>query len=142
MGCTTEERKISKIIFDTDILIWYFRGNNNAHEFITRCVYEDRSISSLCIMELIQGCKTKQELKLVKEFIQSNFFNVIHPDENIAEKAILLLERYAFSDGLHAIDAIIAATALTANVTLATSNHKHFKNIQGLTVIKFEPDVK
>ncbi len=90
-------------------------------------------------MELVQGCRTKQELKTVEEFIKVNIFTVIHPDEKISERAIRLLERHAFSDGLRAIDALIAATALTKNVSLATANYRHFKNILNLSILKFEP---
>ena len=102
-------------------------------------MYEDRAVSSLCVMELVQGCRTKQELKVIKDFIKSNIFAVIHPDGKVSEKAILLLERYAFSDGLRAIDALIAATALANSIPLATANHKHFNKIQNLSVIKFVP---
>lgn len=90
-------------------------------------------------MELIQGCLDKRELKTVKEFIKANFPAMIYPDEKIYEKAILLLERYALSDGLRTVDALIAASAIIHNAALATANYKHFKNIHGLNVLKFEP---
>jgi predicted nucleic acid-binding protein len=121
------------------VLIWYFRGNQNARDFIKSVPYEDRSISSLCIMELIQGCLDRKEIKTIKEFIKENFSTVIHPDERISEKAILLLERHAMSDGLRTVDAIIAASASVKNTTFATANYKHFKNISNLNILKFEP---
>lgn len=90
-------------------------------------------------MELIQGCLNKKELKDIKEFINCNFSSVIHPDERISEKAILLLEKHSLSDGLRTVDSIIAASALIKNSTLATANYRHFKNITGLDVLKFRP---
>ena len=96
-------------------------------------------ISALCVMELIQGCADKSELKSVKEFIRLNFSKIIYPDERISEKAIGLLEHYALSDGLRTVDALIAASALSYKAALATANYKHFKSIEGLHVIRFEP---
>ena len=127
------------MIFDTDILIWYFRGNQKARELISVVPYRDRQVSSLCIMELVQGCRDRQELRAVKEFIRENIAGVIHPDEDISEKAISLLEGHAGADGLRTIDALVAATALREDDTLVTANQKHFKKITGLEVRKFVP---
>lgn len=90
-------------------------------------------------MELLQGCQNYEEVKIVRRFIKENFFSVTHPDEKISEKAILLLEKYSLSHGLRTIDALIAATALETNFSLATANFKHYKNIPNLTLIQFKP---
>lgn len=127
------------MIFDTDVLIWYFRGNQKAKEFISGIPYRDRQVSSFCIIELVQGCRDRQEVRTVKEFIRDNFAGVIHPDDHISEKAISLLEVHAGPDGLRTIDALMAATALRKDDTLATANHKHFKKIAGLDIRKFAP---
>jgi len=127
------------MILDTDILIWYFRGNQKASEFISSIPFSERRVSSLCVMELVQGCRNRQELRMVKAFLQQNIATIIPPDERISERAILLLERHAATDGLRTIDALVAATALQEDDTLATSNHKHFKKISGLEVHTFLP---
>ena len=127
------------MIFDTDVLIWYFRGNQKVREFISGIPFRERNISSLCIMELVQGCRNRQELRAVKEFIRDNIAGVIHPDERISEKAISLLEGHATADGLRTVDALVAATALREDDTLVSANYKHFKKIAGLDVNKFEP---
>lgn len=127
------------MIFDTDVLIWYFRGNQKARAFISGVPFKDRRVSSLCIMELVQGCRDRQELRAIKEFIRDNIAGVIHPDERISEKAIMLLEGYALADGLRTVDAIVAATALREDDTLVSANVKHFKKIVGLEISKFEP---
>lgn len=139
MGRRKEEREISKVIFDTDVLIWYFRGKSKAMEFISDVPFEERCVSSLCIMELMQGCMSKEELKKIKGFINENICLTIHPDETISNKAILLLERYASSDSLRTIDAMIAATAMIIDASLATANIKHFKNISSLKIKRFSP---
>jgi predicted nucleic acid-binding protein len=139
LGRKEEERKISTVIIDTDILIWYFRGNEGARDFVAGVPYQKRMISALCVMELIQGCADKSELKSVKDFIRLNFPQVTYPDERIFEKAIGLLEHHALSDGLRTVDSLIAASALSHKAALATANYKHFRSIEGLNVMRFEP---
>ncbi len=120
------------------MLIWYFKGNQDAEKLIKNISYEDRLTSSLCIMELIQGCLDKNELKIIKKFIKENISTVIHPDEKISEKAVILLERYSLSDGLRTVDALIASTVLINTSLFATANYKHFKNISNLEIMKLE----
>ncbi|MDP2277435.1 MAG: PIN domain-containing protein [Nitrospirota bacterium] len=119
--------------------MWFFRGNQAARDFITDISYSDRAVSSLAVMELIQGCLNKEELKAVKEFIRRNISSVIYPDERISEKAMYMLEKHALSDGLGTVDALIVATAITKGSSLATANYKHFKNIHNLNILRFEP---
>ncbi len=49
------------ILIDTDVLIWYLRGNENAFKIIenTQSFY----ISVVTYIELIQGMRNKNELK-------------------------------------------------------------------------------
>ena len=126
-------------MIDTDVLIWFFRGNESAEVFLRKIPYGQRVTSSLCIMELVQGCLDRHELKTVKDFAKNNLSSVMHPDDKTCEKAMILLERHSLSDGLRTIDALLAATAITKGVTLATSNLKHFKNISGLHLQPFAP---
>lgn len=106
-------------------------------DFISRVPYSNRFISSLCAMEIIQGCLNQEEIKIVKKIFKENFSLIVHPDEKIAEKALFLLERYAQSDGLRTVDALIASSALIVGASFATANFKHFKNISNLHILKF-----
>jgi predicted nucleic acid-binding protein len=45
---------MSKITFDTDVLIWYFRGNIKAKEFLEDFSFEDRVMLAPVYFELIQ----------------------------------------------------------------------------------------
>jgi predicted nucleic acid-binding protein len=89
-------------------------------------------------MELVQGCFNKEELKTIKSFIRENFFAVIHPNEEISLKAILLLEHFGPSAGLRTVDSLIAASALINNSSIATANLKHYKSIPNLEIIHFK----
>jgi predicted nucleic acid-binding protein len=130
---------LHKVIFDTDVLVWYLRGLEKAHRFIEDVTHERRALSSLTFMELLQGCRNQQEAHEVKAFISENISLVIHPDEIISRRAIALLEQHAFSHGLRLVDAIIAASALETASSLATANVKHYRVIAPLNLIQFKP---
>lgn len=127
------------VIFDTDILVWYFRGNDRASGLLSQTPFHERAASALCLMELIQGCRDKKELKTIRTFFRENISSMVHPNDKISEKAIDLLEHHALSDGLRTVDSLIAASALINDAPLVTANWKHFKGITGLTVERFRP---
>lgn len=127
------------MIFDTDVLIWYFRGNQKAMNLLSGVPYRERRISALTMMELVQGCRNRQEARDLRSLVRENISGIDHPGERISEMAITLLEAHAQAHGLRTIDALIAATALHEDETLVTANHKHFKHIDRLTVRKFAP---
>jgi len=130
---------VHKVIFDTDVLVWYLRGYQKARRFIESVPHQQRALSSLTFMELLQGCRNQQEGRQVKAFISENISLVIHPDEIISRRAIALLEHHAFSHGLRVVDAIIAASALETAASLATANVKHYRVIAPLNLIQVKP---
>ena len=130
---------LHKVIFDTDVLVWYLRGLEKARRFIEDVAHERRALSSLTFMELLQGCRNQQEAHEVKAFVSENISLVIHPDEIISRRAIALLEQHAFSHGLRVVDAIITASALETASSLATANVKHYRVIAPLNLLQFKP---
>lgn len=130
---------VQKVIVDTDVLIWYLRGSDKARRFLQLMPYRQRALSSLTFMELLQGCRNQDEIRQVKAFISDNISFIIHPDEIISRRAIALLEQHAFSHGLRVVDALIAATTLETDSSLATGNMKHYRVIARLHLIPFKP---
>jgi len=130
---------VQKVVFDTDVLVWYLRGNDRARRFMALVPYQQRILSSLTFMELLQGCRNQEEARQVKVFISDNIPLVIHPDEIISRRAITLLEQHAFPHGLRVVDALIAATTLETGSSLVTANVKHYRPIARLHVIQFKP---
>ncbi|MYE87962.1 type II toxin-antitoxin system VapC family toxin, partial [Candidatus Poribacteria bacterium] len=49
------------MIFDTDVVIWVFRGHEGAAKLVESI--DDRQISIVTYMEFIQGARNRQELK-------------------------------------------------------------------------------
>ena len=127
------------MIVDTDILIWYFRGDETARRFLARLPFPEREVSALTVMELVQGCRDQRETRDVTAFVAENLAAVHHPDESISRRAIRLLELHALRAGLRLVDALIAATALEARAALATANVRHYRAIAGLSLVSFRP---
>jgi len=125
------------MIFDTDILIWVQRGNEKAAKLIEK--NDDRFLSIQSYMELLQGAKNKTHHKNVKNFISEFEFSILPLTENIGHRALIYVEEYSLSSNMRAGDAIIAATAVENNMSLASSNIKHFKVVRELELKSFKP---
>ena len=63
------------MIFDTDVLIWFFRGDSAAAELIGS--RSDRAVSIISWMELVQGARSAEETKIIRRFLRDNDFRVI-----------------------------------------------------------------
>jgi len=125
------------VIFDTDIFIWIQRGNLKAAHVVEE--EDERLLSVQTYMELLQGAENKQQHDYTKSFLKDFGFYMLPLTENIGHRAAVYIEEYTLSHGLRAGDAIIAATAAENNLTLCTSNIKHFKPIRELRVKILKP---
>ena len=125
------------MIFDTDMFIWVQRGNQKAARLIDRT--KEKSLSVYSNLELLQSTANKQQHLVVHDFMSSFGFIVLPLTENIGHRALVYIEEYGLSHGLRAGDAIIAATAAENNLTLVSSNAKHFKPIKELQLKVFRP---
>jgi predicted nucleic acid-binding protein len=83
-------------------------------------------------MELLQGAKNKMHHKYVKDFISEFEFSILPLTENIGHRALIYVEEHALSSNMRSGDAIISATAIENNMTLVSSNVKHFKVVKEL----------
>ena len=125
------------MIFDTDIFIWAERGNEKAAKLMEKT--EEKFLSIQTYMELLQCAKNKTQHKHVKDFLSSFGFIVLPLTENIGHRASIYVEEYTLSSSIRSGDAIIAATAVENNMTLSSSNVKHFKVIKELKLKAFKP---
>lgn len=125
------------MIFDTDIFIWVQRGNEKAAKLFEK--EEEKYLSVQTYMELLQNAKNKTQHKYTKDFLGAFGFIVLPLTENIGHRASIYVEEYTLSSGLRSGDAVIAATAVENNMTLASSNVKHFRIIKELQLKAFKP---
>ncbi len=125
------------MIVDTDVLIWYLRGNQKAVVAL-----EDHPavfISVVSYIELIQGVRDKSELQEIRSFIKDIHATVIHVNVEISSKSLTYVERYYLGHSIELADALIAATAVVNGMSLLTSNIKHYRPITDVDMIRFKP---
>ncbi len=83
---------IRMIICDTNILINAFNGNIKTISDLEYIGFNNIILSSITVMELLQGMQNKLELGSMKEKIK--FYDIIHFNEQVSKKAIELVEKY------------------------------------------------
>jgi predicted nucleic acid-binding protein len=125
------------MIFDTDVLIWASRGNQRAATAIDSCT--DRALAIVSLMELLQGVRSKQESREIRQSLRQLQFRILPLSESIGSAAAALIELHALSAGLQVADALIAATAIESGHPLCTGNAKHFRAIRSLSCVAFRP---
>lgn len=125
------------MIFDTDVLIWFFRGNPRAAQTLE--AEAERSISIVSLMELYQGARSHAEIASMRAFFHENSFRVLPLNETISHLAATLVEEHALKHGVQLADALIAATARETASVLVTGNVRHFRVIPALQLKPFRP---
>ena len=116
-------------LVDTDVFIWYLRGNEKAKKLFHSI---DFCISSVTYMELIQGMRNKQELQLLQKMINAWGIKVVYIDEDISAKALFYMEEYFLSHTMELADSLIGATCTKHGLTLITANDKHYRTLNDL----------
>ena len=125
------------MIYDTDVMIWAFRGNRRALKAIDDAA--DRAISSVTYMELLQGVRNKDEMREMKKFLSRLSFATISVTANISNRAMTIMEGTALRSDLGVCDALIFATACETGDVLLSGNKKHFKEVPLLNAMEFRP---
>jgi len=125
------------IIVDTDVLVWYMRGNERAYQLIEKLT--EFNISIVTYMELVKGMRDKKELNAFRKALHVWNAKILYISEEISAKAMFLVEQHYLTHSLELADALIGSTAIHYGLPLVTANDKHYKIIKGLKIKKFEP---
>ena len=125
------------MIVDTDIIVWYMRGNEKARALIE--TIDSFHLSVISYIELLQGMRNKNELRELRKALNEWHANVLFISEEISAKALFLIETFYLSHSLTLADALIAATAVSYGIAIFTGNDRHYRMIAGLDVKKFAP---
>ena len=126
------------MIFDSDVMIWAFRGNPRALKAIDDA--DSRAISSVTYMELLQGVRNKAEMREMKRFFSKLSFSTLPITANISNRAVAIMEETALKSDLGVCDALIFATACETGETLLSGNRRHFKEVALLNAVEFKPE--
>ena len=130
-------RKGISVLIDTDVLIWYLRGNKNAYRVID--AQEGFEISAVTYMELVQGMRDKNELQKMRKALSELGVTVLAITESITSRAMVIVEENYLSSPVELADALIASTAIEHGLDLLTGNVKHYKKIKNLSLKNFRP---
>jgi hypothetical protein len=125
------------MVIDTDVLIWYMKGNKNAFKTI-----EDSKIffiSVVTYMELVQGMRNKNELNKLRRALHAWNSKILYISEEISVKAMFFVEQHYLSHSIQLADALIGATAIAHGLPILTGNDKHYKILKDLQTKKFRP---
>lgn len=127
------------MLFDTDVLVWFLRGSDQAAQVINPL--DDRRLSIVSYMELIEGVRDRADLRTVRNTLVGGRFAVEPLSENIGQRAAVYMEEHRLKSGMHMADALIAATAVERGLPLCTANRKHYSVIADLVIVPFVPRV-
>lgn len=127
-------------LIDTDVLIWYLRGDQNAYDLIHSI--GEFCISSITYMELVQGMRNKDELRTLQKTLKQWNVKTIYINEEVSSKALFFVEEYFLSHSMEIADSMIAATCSMYGMTLITANDKHYRVVKDLDIDVFRPIVK
>ncbi len=126
-----------KFLIDSDVIIWYLKGNKKAYSLIHNL--NGFCISAITYMELVQGMKDKNELRLFQRKLKEWDIKIIYINEEISIKAMVYVEDFYLSHSVELADSMIAATSMSYGTVLITANDKHYKMINGLEINIFRP---
>ena len=126
------------MLIDTDVLIWYMKGNSQAFNIIENLPGFYMSVISY--MELVQGMRNKNEFTELRKALRSWNTKILFVSEEISAKAMFYVEKHYLSHSLEIADALIAATAVANQLPILTGNDKHYKMIKELRVRQFRPN--
>jgi len=125
------------MLVDTDVLIWYLKGNERAYQAIENL--NNFYISVVSYMELVQGMRNKKELNNLRKGLHAWNAQLIYISEEISAKAMFYVEQHFLSHLMQVADALIGATAMAYGIPVLTGDDEHYKVISNLQIKKFRP---
>ena len=125
------------MVIDTDVIIWYMKGNQKAYKTIENS--KNFFISVVTYMELVQGMRNKKELNNLRKALHDWNSKILYISEEISVKAMFFVEQHYLSHSIQLADALIGATAVAYGLPILTSNDKHYKILKDVQIKKFRP---
>jgi predicted nucleic acid-binding protein len=127
---------MSFVLVDSDILIDLAADSKSAVDSIKTLEAEfTLAVSTITVMELTVGCRNKTELRSVEKLLDR--FEIIPLSEQVSSMSINLIKKYRLSHGLLIADALIASTAITNDIPLASKNQRDYIFISGLNLLSY-----
>ena len=127
---------MAKYLLDTCVCISMFRNEGNVRETLKKVGIEDCYISEITVAELYFGLAKSTDKKRKLEDIKEvqRLFRVIPAYSSFKEYGEIRHSLEHTGQRAAQFDLLIGATAIHHQMTLVTSNLKHFERIEGLTI--------
>lgn len=116
-----------RLLLDTDVLIEYLRGREEAMEYLEG-LDSELLVSAITVAELFVGARDEEEELSLDRFLSA--FTVLPVTEGVARLGGLFRRDYGRSHGTSLADALIAATAEESGARFVTFNERHFPMIE------------
>jgi predicted nucleic acid-binding protein len=117
----------------TDVCFDLALGVPEALAFFQQPPVEIR-LSTATYLELLQAARSPEEVRRLKRFVQA--YPVLSLGPMASSAAVQLLLSHALADGLDALSALAAATALAHEIPLITRHPEPYRNIAGLQLAR------
>lgn len=127
--------KMSKLLLDTSIIIDYLRKKDKSQTILYNLVENGNELyASIVVHTESYAGRSIWERKDAKLALETLFggIKILPLNESISINAGKICASY----GTDIVDAIIAATALSHNLKLATLNLKDFEKVEGVRLFK------
>lgn len=126
------------ILLDSSVIIELFRKKNKDHTlfYLLTQLHNEFSISTITQFEIGVGNK-----KLHAEFWENlcQHFSILPFDSACADSAVVIYTELQKQNKLiDFADIMIASTAITHQIPIATLNIKHFNRVKGLELITLD----
>lgn len=127
---------MKKYLLDTNICIYFLKGQFNLHQKIEKAGVENCFVSEITIAELKYGVANSKQIAKNSEVLEKfqNKFAILpiftSLDIYAKEKARLRKKGKMLDD----FDLLIGATAITNNLILATRNVNDFDRLEGIKI--------
>ncbi|MBN1401493.1 MAG: PIN domain-containing protein [Anaerolineae bacterium] len=112
------------ILVDTDVMIDVIRRHGPAIEWLHSLGTEVIGIPGLVGMELLQGCRNRDEQRQLQRFLRP--YQRYWPTLEDCARAFDDFAAYPLGHDLGILDALIAETAVGLSTPLATFNARHY----------------
>jgi predicted nucleic acid-binding protein len=124
------------IFADSCLVIDYLKGNRSVTTLFETLGKGNVYVNSIVVMELYRGALNKSELLKIKKDLCG--FSRLEITQSVLDVATKIIDLYGLSHKAMIPDSIIAATCMTYDIPLYTSNTKDFIYIPGLILFKQE----
>lgn len=119
-------------VIATDICLDLACGVEEAARFFAAPPVEPR-LSTATYLELLERCRTAEEVARWQRFVRTAVVLSLGP--MASGGAVRLVQAHGVADGLAAMQALTAATALAHELPLVTRSPAPYRNIEGLELI-------